>query len=157
MVSLSMIEVGINGLCKCRIGSGCPLGINQKDFPCEVEGLIKAGVEFTQAHRTRSAFSRPNCAVPEPPKPVKQQDPEAALHSARYILEEFVEPQGLLELRHMSGLPVGVIIAAMKQVFPDHDFDADRYRRILSHNADAKGDSQSPAKNQGRDKNHEPT
>lgn len=39
-----------------------------------------------------------------------------AAHSARYILEDFNHPEGVEALAKMTGMPEGVIIAAMKNI-----------------------------------------
>ena len=44
-------------------------------------------------------------------------DDEQALHSARYILEDLNHPEGMEALAKLTGLPMGVIVEAMKNLF----------------------------------------
>jgi hypothetical protein len=47
-----------------------------------------------------------------PPEPL-----ESAAYSARYILEDLNNPEGILALSALTGLPAGVIATAMENIF----------------------------------------
>lgn len=46
-----------------------------------------------------------------------------AIHSARYLLEDYYSEEGIKYLSGALGLPEGVISSALKNIFPDEDFD----------------------------------
>ena len=43
--------------------------------------------------------------------------PQKAIYSAQYILEELKSEKGMQELSRITGLPMGVIVDAMNNIF----------------------------------------
>lgn len=46
-------------------------------------------------------------------------DDEKALHSTRYILEDLNHEKGWEKMAELTGLPMGVIVAAFQNIFPE--------------------------------------
>jgi hypothetical protein len=46
-------------------------------------------------------------------------DDEKALHSTRYILEDLNHEKGWEKMAEITGLPMGVIVAAFQNIFPE--------------------------------------
>ena len=57
--------------------------------------------------------------MPEQPKIEDWQK----IHSAQFILEDLNNPEGMEKLAALTGLPMGVIVAAMRNIFDGYITD----------------------------------